>query len=137
LAIHVRRGDYLNDPTFAKIYASCSSAYFRKAVAALSARATIRRVFVFGDDATWGHSHLHLGMPSTWVDPNQFPGHHLDLWLLAACPNLVMSNSTFSWWAAWLGNRGQKQIVAPRKWFLDPSQPTKDLYDPSWELVEN
>lgn len=137
LAVHVRRGDYLTDPTFVKIYASCSSEYYRQAVAILSARTAIRRVFIFGEDVAWARSHLRLNLPTTWVDPNQFPGHHHDLWLLAACPNLVMANSTFSWWAAWLLNERKKNVIAPRKWFLDPNLSTKDLYDPYWELVEN
>jgi hypothetical protein len=38
----------------------------------------------------------------------------LDFYLLAHTDYLIMSNSTFSWWAAWMS---EARTVAPREWF--------------------
>ena len=36
---------------------------------------------------------------------------------MSLCDANIITNSTFSWWAAWLGERPNKLIIAPEKWF--------------------
>lgn len=58
----------------------------------------------------------------------------IDFYLLSHTKYLVMGNSTFSWWAAWLS---RAKTVAPLKWhagtFLDC--PKDDLYCDNWILI--
>jgi hypothetical protein len=50
---------------------------------------------------------------------------------MAQAQGLVISNSSFSWWAAWLaGDRAT--VVAPAPWFTDSVMPTEDLLPPTW-----
>jgi hypothetical protein len=59
-----------------------------------------------------------------------------DLLAMSSAKGLVMSNSTFSWWAAWLG--GQKQalnVIAPCPWFAQESAAEDQLYGPNWERI--
>jgi Glycosyl transferase family 11 len=60
-----------------------------------------------------------------------------DLRLMAACQHQVISNSTFSWWAAWLNQNPNKQIIAPTRWFADPKARNDDLIPLSWERIDN
>lgn len=54
-----------------------------------------------------------------------------DLVLLSKCDALVMSNSSYSWWAAFLGNH--KRVIAPKNWFgcLGVSE-YQDIYEKEW-----
>ena len=58
----------------------------------------------------------------------------VDFYLMTRADYLVMSNSTFSWWGAWLS---RAKTIAPLNWyggeFKDCS--TKDLYCNNWELI--
>ncbi len=36
-----------------------------------------------------------------------------DFYLMYVCDHAIISNSTFSWWAAWLSDREERTIVAP------------------------
>lgn len=59
--------------------------------------------------------------------------------LMCSCNHFIISNSSFSWWGAWLGNLNNKQIYAPNisvpksengSWNVD------DLIPKSWKLVD-
>ena len=56
-----------------------------------------------------------------------------DFALLASADYLVMSNSSFSWWGAWLS---RAKTVAPNQWF-NPTlgQDQKDMYCKDWIKV--
>ena len=58
----------------------------------------------------------------------------IDFYLLTKADYLVMANSTFSWWGAWLSGA---KTVAPINWYAGSFKdcPTKDLYCAGWELV--
>jgi len=45
-----------------------------------------------------------------------------DLWLMAQCRHFIIGNSSFHWWAAWLGrNHGKIVIATPRGWLNEES----------------
>ena len=63
-----------------------------------------------------------------------------DFILLSLCPNIIISNSTFSWWAAYMNPHMRKKVVAPSL-FYGPNYkywPRKDfssLYPKDWIIV--
>jgi len=36
-----------------------------------------------------------------------------DLWLMTHCRHFIIANSSFSWWAAWLGARPGSIVLCP------------------------
>jgi hypothetical protein len=56
----------------------------------------------------------------------------IDFYLLAHADYLVMANSTFSWWGAWLADC---PAVAPKDWFTNKELPTSDLYCKNWKVL--
>jgi hypothetical protein len=58
----------------------------------------------------------------------------VDFYLLTKAKYLIMANSTFSWWGAWLS---QAQTVAPLNWYAESWSdcPKKDLYCKEWEII--
>ena len=88
--------------------------------------------FVFSDDMGWVKENLRLGRPAIYVDFNDDEKNYEDLRLMSLCKHHIIANSSFSWWGAWLNPDPGKIVVAPKKWFNDPSIITDDLIPESW-----
>jgi hypothetical protein len=136
IGLHIRRGDYVNSPRVNKVHGTCSLQYYRAGVEKiLNQTQAPATVFVFSDDPAWIKQNLRIDCAKVYVDINDGSAAHEDLRLLSACQHQVISNSTFSWWAAWLNRYPDKQIVAPARWFADPAKCSDDLVPASWHRI--
>ncbi len=120
LSIHVRRYRDL-DKSGNVIAASlenhgvCDASYYQQAVRAIPDYAH-QHAYIFSDDLEWVKQNLRLPIQCSYVaDCGSFTAAE-DLMLMAACQNHVISNSSFSWWGAWLGGAADKTVVAPKLW---------------------
>jgi hypothetical protein len=71
-----------------------------------------------------------LDIPATYISNPPI----IDFYLLTKAKYLVMANSTFSWWGAWLS---QAKVVAPKNWYAGEFAdcPTEDLYCEGWRIL--
>jgi hypothetical protein len=91
-------------------------------------------VFIFSDDA----QPMLNGFEKykTILTTDLMVGHPVEsLALMSKFKNIVISNSTFSWWAASLG-RVDKNIVCPKPWYRSMKSP-EDLIPNDWIKIES
>jgi Glycosyl transferase family 11 len=125
--VHARRGDFVGSPLHDVGMSGEAGAYFVRAMALLRekhAHAGLSglRFLVFSDDAGWA-SH----QPAFFAPDVDFyeapPGEDDELHALAAMAQCeaggVGSNSSFSWWAAFLNRNPNKTVVFPSVWYGD------------------
>ena len=122
VSIHIRRGDYVNHPNYWNI----DLEYIQKAL--LYFEDNNYTFLIFSDDMNWCKEVFPEGV--VFVEENQFDS----LCLMSLCQHNIISNSSFSWWGAYLNNNKNKKIVAPHKWFSTP-KPLNDLYPPNWIII--
>ena len=67
------------------------------------------------------------------VEANTEYTGYLDMLLMSRCRHNIISNSSFSWWAAWINDHEDKLVVAPDKWVNDKD--SEDVYTKGMVLV--
>lgn len=135
VALHIRRGDYVEDPQTRAYHGLCGSDYYRTALRCLTTAEDGLRLFVFTDDPEWVSAELDIGMPFELVSGRLSVDATQELWLMSRCHHHIIANSTFGWWAAWLAERPGQKVVMPRQWFADATIDIADLAPPTWLRV--
>jgi hypothetical protein len=107
VSLHVRRGDYLNNPNHLVLPLE----YYMKALRVISVICSDIKIFVFSDDIEWCKLNFSN---ATFVEINPY----LELELMSLCKHNIISNSTFSWWAAYLNSNPDKKVIAPKRWVV-------------------
>ncbi|HAH32832.1 MAG TPA: alpha-1,2-fucosyltransferase [Elusimicrobia bacterium] len=136
VSLHVRRGDYVSDPGAARVLGTCPLDYYSKAVELICAKAPDPHFFVFSDDQAWVKDNIKIALHQvTYVDHNDGEHEFEDLRLMTLCRHNIIANSSFSWWGAWLNKKNHKTVLAPAKWFVDPTINASDFIPPSWTKI--
>lgn len=123
-SIHVRRGDYLRFPNHHPVQ---SIEYYNNCIELLK---TDTELFViFSDDIEWCKENLKLDN----VVYIQEEKDYNELYLMSLCKNNIISNSSFSWWGAWLNENKNKKVIGPNIWFGNAiNHYTGDIIPESW-----
>ncbi len=135
VSLHIRRGDYITNPSAALVHGVCSLDYYYSAIGHITAHVENPHFFVFSDDPQWAKDNLKISYPVQFVEANGPDRGAEDMWLMKSCKHHIIANSSFSWWGAWLNDRRDKIVIAPRIWFLDKKVDTKDLIPEQWHRI--
>lgn len=148
VSIHVRRGDYTK-PEKVSYHGLLTMSYFMGAIEALKTNNTnnnnnITHCLVFSDDMVWCRSNFVDTDSSKFYFQCSNISTEVDLLLMSMCQGgHIISNSSFSWWGAYMGQAratSLRKVVAPFPWFGKTGPPPKqclDLYLPSWIKVDH
>lgn len=134
-AIHYRLGDYVANPGANRHHGVTAPSYFADAIADVSRQGGPTRWRIVSDDPVMATA-LVAACPlpdGVQIEPATSADEWDDLEILATARACVISNSSFSWWAAYLGwaSRGTT-VVAPRPWFADPASAEPALFPSTW-----
>ncbi|MCF6376281.1 alpha-1,2-fucosyltransferase [Nocardioides KLBMP 9356] len=137
LVVNVRRGDYYSNDEYRARYAMDIARYVRRAVDLAAARASISHVAIVSDDPRWCLDHLDFlgGLGPVRIVSGD-PADHLAF--LSSARHLVLANSTFSYWGAYLaGVRSDSPtVVAPAFHAVDINDGYAWQLDPIWHMID-
>lgn len=124
VAIHIRHGDYSRDWIL-------SEEYYLNAVGLIKQKIMNPVIYVFCEDIEYAKEFCRIigtgivvGTVSKFSDIEEF-------FLMSSCSHLIIANSTFSWWAAYLNQNPHSIIIAPQY-----KQWAGDYYPDSWIKLE-
>ena len=133
VSVHVRRGDYAEAGNVS-IHGLCGKDYYASAFALLEERIPHFRVFVF-PDMPHDLEGFFETRDATFVRDTS---RDVDMFLMSCCRHHIIANSTFSWWAAWLGSYPETITIAPKQWLAPEKQARTSLgslFPKEWILL--
>ena len=133
VAVHVRRTDF----TWLPFFAVCNAAYYQQAMNRMRARVPGAVFSIFSDDPDWCQVHLSgpdqivMRVPGSERDPL------IDFHLMSQAQHHIIANSSYSWWAAWLGKKPGQIVLCPPKWFTGGVHaPIGEKLCEGWEICD-
>lgn len=130
IGIHIRRGDYINYSGW-----TVHSSYYLKALDAVRKKLSEKGIeetliFVFCEDREFAEN-LLAGQAFTLITDRSKLNDLEEFEVMRKCRNLIISNSSYSWWAAYLNEYQDNIIAAPvwKKW-------SREFYLPEWIGIE-
>ena len=132
VGVHMYRSDSRRD---SELYEGiCTEKYYEGAVRLIQDTVSDARFYIFSNEPKWVKgwvdnlidSQLKAGMSKEnikamrerfiMVESNTEYTGHLDMLLMSKCKHNIISNSSFSWWPAWLNDNPGKVVIAPDRW---------------------
>ena len=116
VALHVRRGDYVG------IGCQLNMGYYDQAISMMKLKYADEKLilYVFSDDIDFCKKYFSekqcLAKTGIQVRYLQYESENYtldDLFLMSHCKHMIMANSSYSWWAAWLNQNRKKTVICP------------------------
>lgn len=130
VCIHIRRGDYVENPHTNQVHGILPVEYYAKAIQMIRDSLNSPSFFIFSDDPKWLREQaIFKGMN---IISNTKNKDWEEMYLMSQCSHHIIANSSFSWWGAWLAENPDQIVIAPKKWFNDESFERTDKIPDDW-----
>lgn len=128
IVLHMRRGDYL---AAKDDFGVLGVKYYEAGVAILSVDDQHRNLWIFTDSPELIRDEIATSklFNATVIIPPKGSNSNESMILMSRASDIVIGNSTYSWWAAYLASE-KTNVIAPGKWF-------RALEDPALLLPEH
>ena len=134
--VHVRRGDYVNLASAAKVHGFIGLDYYQKGMQSILEKNPDTQFFVFSDDLQWAKENLPYQDKCRFIEPTSSVDAVIqELELMTHCQHHLIANSSLSWWAAWLSKNPNGSVICPSQWTTDTSINWSDLLPSSWQRI--
>ena len=132
LIVHVRLGDYLRIPELNVVGRN----YFKGAIIEAFSVYEYDEIWVFTNDMSKVKDYLDESNQAKYrfFDSDQFTSAET-LEIMKIGDGYVLSNSTYSWWGAFLSHKDPVSILIPSKWYRSTPEPFY-LIPKSWQRFE-
>lgn len=128
--VQVRRTDYLGTD-----FDVCTKEYYDKAINYILEIDKNSKFIFFSDDKKWVEENFNKDNMII-CDGEMFDSYvdSYDMYLMTQCKNVIISNSTFGWWGAWLNDKANKIVISPS--IYDKENSILDIYCEDWIKID-
>lgn len=129
VSLHIRRGDFLSKNN--TVSYGLPIEYYLKALNKLVKLEKKFNLFIFSDDKEWVKKEFVKYLSDFDYQIVSTDQSYKDFFLMVQCKHHIISNSTFSWWGAFLNDNKNKLVFYPEIWFKKNKSPPK-IFENHW-----
>ncbi len=134
-ALHIRRGDYLSAQS-QRAHGLLPLEYYASALSKMSTALPEARPVVFSDDPESAREMADsLNSNMEIFDPIAGGSNLENLIIMSNASGIITANSSYSWWAARLGESEGRPVFAPSTWYPRPIGTPTDLIPTGWNVI--
>jgi hypothetical protein len=131
VAIHIRRTDYLK---VGSIHHVLDLDYYTKSINYIKSKVNNPIFYIFSDDKKFVYENFsfeNFKILNYSGDNSSF----FDFLAIRQCQHFIIANSTFSWWAAFIGNKKNSIVIAPSVFLANEDLDFKTTYPKEWLIL--
>jgi len=135
VGLHVRRGDFLTN----KAFGACTIDYYLAAIREVQNTISDPAFLVFTNNKAWVKTNFPESISYKIYPSDNVNSDVEEMFLMSKMKSLIISNSTFSWWSAYLNRVPDNLIICPQRWYLSPRLETRTpgLISNGWKKINN
>lgn len=138
VVMHLRFGDYLDNKKTSSIHGVLKPEYYLKSLNNLKNKTEYKKILVISDDpinARLAISKIKQSIVAEFLIVNS--NYMLDDFIvLCSIQNKIIANSSFSYWAAMIGDvlmPCSNNVIYPKKWFVKDESP--NIFPKHWKNI--
>lgn len=134
VAIHVRGGDYLSARNSQPFGSVCTERYYQNAIDYVEKEVPTPTYYVFTNDI--GHARKILGeRQCVYMCHNRGLDSWKDMAMMSKFKHIIIPNSSFSWWAAYLGEKDKRVLCPPI--YIGGNPSSESVFPKEWIRISN
>ncbi len=130
VCVTIRLGDYLGN----SVHQVCTKEYYLAAMRKMKELQPDCQFFIFSDEVEKAKEVFNFEYPVIYEESNPKSTDIIGLDIMAKCNHFIISNSSYSWWAQYLGRAQEKIVISPDRWYA--RDVPCDIMQSSWIKLE-
>lgn len=115
VSIHIRGKQYVSNSVYQKTFADINDSYYYDSIKKIKEKIADPKFFVFTNDPEYAKKLVQKRDNDIFFVDTEGPDYE-HFYLMSKCKHNIITNSTFSWWAAVLNENKEKIVICPEKW---------------------
>lgn len=135
VAVHIRLGDYVNTSKGRENHLVCDIEWYKNSINYLKKFNSELKFTIFSDDKKIIESEFSDYKDLEIYDSDYSKSAYEDLYEMSNYDHFIISNSSYSWWASYLGENKNTKIIAPKYWYKNVKTTQIPLFRENWIIL--
>lgn len=141
IAIHIRLPHAISGENIHKkaldIFSIIQYNFYERAIMLIKDTMPDAKFFIFSNNKAWAKDILNKANVQDYYFIDSTGDDVEDFELMKSCNHFIIPNSTYSWWAAYLGIRKDKIVICPEKWFNNIELKKNEFFPSNWIIIKD
>ena len=135
VALHIRIGDYVHNKVSSQNHFVCDFNWYKKAINYLYEIDNNFKFILYTDDYEYIKTNYIFDQKYQIIVPEVSDNDYINLMYMTYSDHFIISNSSYSWWASYLGENNDSITIAPKYWLPDKLTSSMPIFRSNWILI--
>jgi len=135
VALHIRIGDYIHNKVSNQNHFVCDFDWYKKAINYLYEIDNNFKFILYTDDYEYIKTNYIFDQKYQIIVPEVSDNDYINLMYMTYSDHFIISNSSYSWWASYLGESSESITIAPKYWYPNKLTSGLPIFRSNWVLI--